>query len=39
MECENIKIAEDINIKEDINIFYVAITRGKNNIVIQPKQS
>ena len=34
MECENIKIATDINIKEDINIFYVAITRGKNNIVM-----
>ena len=34
MECENIKIAEDIDISEDKNIFYVAITRGKNNIVI-----
>ena len=34
MENCNIRLAEDINIKEDENIYYVAITRGINKVLI-----
>ena len=34
LEDENIRIGEDIDINEDENIYYVAITRGKEKIII-----
>jgi ATP-dependent exoDNAse (exonuclease V) beta subunit len=34
MEDENLRLAEDIDISEDENIYYVAITRGKQKIMI-----